>query len=81
MLGRVGSAAGAACQMFGGAVMKIEIDMDRRVIRVGEFAYSVDILDGGLVTAPGYALTIEASEPGPDGLRKHIVRSIKLEDR
>ena len=43
---------------------RVEVDPTRRVIMVDRFTYSVDVLAGGLITAPGTCISIAETSPG-----------------
>ena len=58
---------------------KIEINLDARNIRVGEFVYSFAFLADGMVTPPGYACRFEISDTYPDGSRCVIVHQFEYE--
>lgn len=43
---------------------RVEVDPRRSVIMVDRFTYSVDVLAGGLITAPGTCISIAETSPG-----------------
>ncbi|WP_034157921.1 hypothetical protein [Sphingomonas sp. ERG5] len=49
--------------------MKVEVNLELRVLQVGDFIYSLDILVDGFETPKGQVCTITKSEPAPNGTR------------
>lgn len=54
---------------------KITVDVDRRVISVGEIQYSIELLAGGFSTKPNEFVQISVSEPQSEGVRQAIFTS------